>query len=909
MRTAVPGVLVVLVSASAAEAGEQRPAGGVSALDDAGSAVQVERLILDEASYWRGFWTWRTPLVRKDGELAAKDGRKSGYISSWEAESPFPPRGWEQPDFDDSTWGRWPGPLRRILRSDRRRRYHGLQLDYGFAGGYGSAGGPSPCLALLCLRGRFRVTNPAGARLKLSLAYRGGIVVYLNGREIARGHLPGKGPVAPEALAEDYPPEAFLLPRPWRGSLCIRSEFGHPTRYRDRLEKRIRRLTDIEVPTSLLRRGTNILALEIHRAPYYGDGLRRENLNHRSVWSTCGLVRCLLRGGEGVEPNCSRPPGLQVWNASTLTRLTAADYGDPLEPLRPITIVGVRNGVFTGKVVVSSDAPLRGVRAAMGDLKHEKGRAGIPSSAVEVLYTIRDDRMALRYRTPVGFWDTLLEAPPDVVEPAGAGPKGQTFGAILPIWIRVKVPGDAAAGRYRGTLTIRAGGHTCSVPVHLKVIDWRLPDPKDYLTHTSLVQSPESVALQYGVPLWSEEHWRLMERSFRFLGEVGNKYVVLPLICHTNFGNSQSMVRWIREPGGGWRHDFSVFDRYLDLALKYTRPDVVVLYCWDLYCGRLEWGRRRVAGTRGPLVTVLDPRTGEVQTCEGPPFDSPQARPFWAPVFEEIRHRLHKRGLLGKTMVGIYGENRYPTPEPVKLFASLLPGSKAVFNGHPDWRGRSIHGVPIGYNTAVYVNLFPPPGKAPRRRSDGGYYYGWRTRSDIFPRSGGPATRQPLYHSSTLALHRVISEAAFLANFSGLGRTGADFWPVLKKRGRGQRSRTITARFPESNWRQLSMDTATEALLAPGPEGAVSTERFEMLREGVQECEARAFIEKALLSGRLDPDLAARCRRVLDQRAWLIRSGCLGSWTWYEEQAPTTLAERLFTCAAEVAEGLGGGGR
>jgi hypothetical protein len=217
--------------------------------------------------------------------------------------------------------------------------------------------------------------------------------------------------------------------------------------------------------------------------------------------------------------------------------------------------------------------------------------------------------------------------------------------------------------------------------------------------------------------------------------------------------------------------------------------------------------------------------------------------------------------------------------------------------------------VPIGYNTAVYVNLFPPPGEAPERRSKDGYHYGWQARADIFPRSGGPATRRPLYHSSALSLHRTIMEAAFQANFSGLGRTGADFWPVLGREDRqkstGKRSRTLTARYPESNWNQLSMDTATEALLAPGPDGAVPTERFEMLREGVQECEARIFIEKALLGNKLDTATARKCRALLDERAWLIRSGCLGSWAWYEEQAPTVLAEKLFSCAAEVAAKLG----
>ena len=52
------------------------------------------------------------------------------------------------------------------------------------------------------------------------------------------------------------------------------------------------------------------------------------------------------------------------------------------------------------------------------------------------------------------------------------------------------------------------------------------------------------------------------------------------------------------------------------------------------------------------------------------------------------------------------------------------------------------------------------------------------------------------------------------------------------------------------------------ALLAPGKAGAVPTARFEVLREGLQECEARIAIDKALVSAdkriKLGPALAQK---------------------------------------------------
>ena len=88
--------------------------------------------------------------------------------------------------------------------------------------------------------------------------------------------------------------------------------------------------------------------------------------------------------------------------------------------------------------------------------------------------------------------------------------------------------------------------------------------------------------------------------------------------------------------------------------------------------------------------------------------------------------------------------------------------------------------------------------------------------------------------------------------------------------GEGKRSSTIIARYPESDWDQLNMNCATEALLSPGPNGANSTERFELLREGAQDCEVRIAIERAILGGKLDAALANRCKQVLDERQWAI---------------------------------------
>ena len=107
------------------------------------------------------------------------------------------------------------------------------------------------------------------------------------------------------------------------------------------------------------------------------------------------------------------------------------------------------------------------------------------------------------------------------------------------------------------------------------------------------------------------------------------------------------------------------------------------------------------------------------------------------------------------------------------------------------------------------------------------------------------------------------------------------------------------------------------ALLAPGPDGPVTTARFEMFREGLQECEARMALEKALADeasrGRLGEALVRRCSEVIKERDKLIdlviegrgygRSD--GWYYWYISSGWENRAAKLFDCAGDAARVLG----
>lgn len=120
-----------------------------------------------------------------------------------------------------------------------------------------------------------------------------------------------------------------------------------------------------------------------------------------------------------------------------------------------------------------------------------------------------------------------------------------------------------------------------------------------------------------------------------------------------------------------------------------------------------------------------------------------------------------------------------------------------------------------------------------------------------------------------LTVFRLIGEHNIGGDQRGFARFGADFWPVIRD-AKGERTARASEAFPKANWRNLNIKCA---LLGPGPEGPVATARFELLREGLQECEGRIFLEQALGGGKLSAELAASCREIIAERNHAIVLG------------------------------------
>ena len=150
--------------------------------------------ILDGSGVWRVLHSWDAPLVKTPAGLQERRNRGSRSDPVERPDFHFmtvnPASGWTATAFDDTTW-----PRRHFFA-----KYSNGEWDERADGG-----SASPYLRQLCLRGKFTVSDPAAVGpLWLNLAYRGGVIVYVNGREIGRCHIPS-GKSAPEARRRFIP--------------------------------------------------------------------------------------------------------------------------------------------------------------------------------------------------------------------------------------------------------------------------------------------------------------------------------------------------------------------------------------------------------------------------------------------------------------------------------------------------------------------------------------------------------------------------------------------------------------------------------------------------------------------------------------------------------------------------------
>ena len=139
-------------------------------------------------------------------------------------------------------------------------------------------------------------------------------------------------------------------------------------------------------------------------------------------------------------------------------------------------------------------------------------------------------------------------------------------------WITAEIPTDIKAGDYSITVKITDDeeGELANETFTLTVIDAVLPEQT--LINTEWFHS-DCIADYYKVPVFSEEHWTLIESFMKAFIRCGNNMILTPVFTpplDTNIGGERTTVQLVdvKKNGDGYTFNFDKFRRWVKLALS-----------------------------------------------------------------------------------------------------------------------------------------------------------------------------------------------------------------------------------------------------------------------------------------------------------------------------------------------------
>ena len=443
------------------------------------------------------------------------------------------------------------------------------------------------------------------------------------------------------------------------------------------------------------------------------------------------------------------------------------------------------------QLLVWSKKDLAAVEAHVSDLTGVSG-ARIPSASCKskfIRYTLANDFFQGCSQGPASKYDSFLVSDPiDIIDkiPVAAN-------TVQPLWLSVEVPRNIPAGKYSGTVTVNAG-KTFKLQVSLTVINKTLPPPAEWKYDFDMWQYPAPIARMHNVPLWSDEHFKLMREYFTYLASAGQKVITANIIeqpwglDHVHF-DDPTLIKWTKKRDGTWNYDFSMFDKYVSFVMSCgitQRINCYTMITWDLG------------------FIYFDEASGKNKTDTLKP-GSPQYTAFWEPMLKQFTQFLKTKGWFGKTAIAVDERPVESMQAIIALLKKVDPQWKVALAGdtyHPE-----IENDIYDYCLASYLNFDDAALK--RRKAEGKPTTFYTACVEKFP--NGYTVSPP-------------AENVFLAwNAAARGLTGYLFWAY---------NTWVPNPLLDTRWRRYPAGELFQ--FYPGPRTSM---RFEKLIEGLQDFE------------------------------------------------------------------------
>ena len=490
----------------------------------------------------------------------------------------------------------------------------------------------------------------------------------------------------------------------------------------------------------------------------------------------------------------------QAWVAGSGKRLTPASFSRDLKT--QVRLEAFRNEIVSTQMAIRSSEALEGFSAECAAADAGTGNP-LPCSWTEIRYPgyVLVDEIGQYVSDPL-----LVESPGRVEANTTEG-----------VWLTVHVPKDAAPGTYTGRVIVHAGRHEAAFAIHLRVLDFTLPDLTEGAFYLNIWQAPEAVARFAKVPLWSDAHWKLLEAYARDLAAHGQGSITATVLhdpWRSVSGNAfPSMVQWsypgVWEPEkeAKFKFDYAIFDRYVELLLSAGIKRSI--HCYSMVNGPGD--------TPDCDIGYLDTESGQMRIRHTTVGDA-SYRKAWGDFLPAFVQHLKSKGWLDRTYMGFDEKPQAVMNSVGEVLRTYAPELKVTLAGG----NASQQSAEVGDLTIYYDDLEKPEA----------------VRQLVAKRRGvGPTTFYTACapYSPNVFLYSPHWEARMLPWIS---------W----QHGLAGYLRWAYCTWPDSLWTQprFTWHSGDMYFVYPGANGPIASTRWELLREGIQDYEALRILKSQL---------------------------------------------------------------
>ena len=140
--------------------------------------------------------------------------------------------------------------------------------------------------------------------------------------------------------------------------------------------------------------------------------------------------------------------------------------------------------------------------------------------------------------------------------------------ALGAVYVEIDIPKEGLVGEKEFTAKIEYAGQTVELSFTVDIIDCLIPENELYVTQWFHC---DCLAQQYGVEVFSEEHWRIIENFVRVAVKNGINLLLTPVFTpplDTKIGGERltNQLVGITLEGGKYSFDFSLLERWIEMC-------------------------------------------------------------------------------------------------------------------------------------------------------------------------------------------------------------------------------------------------------------------------------------------------------------------------------------------------------